>query len=81
MHVLLIGEQQDRYERLIDSVKPETSVEIEMLSGWNQFWANTDDHVTEGDLIIALSPHKGFRSWEPKLDDYHNISPSRHWKT
>lgn len=68
-HVLLLGDSHERYEQLIDSVTPETALEIEAVSGWNQLWSSASDRFTEGDLVIALSPRKGSRGWESELDE------------
>lgn len=67
VHYLVVGGEQEQYDRLIDSVAPDASFEIETTSSWRDFRSETDERFEEGDLVWALTPRKGRRGWESAL--------------
>jgi Kef-type K+ transport system membrane component KefB/nucleotide-binding universal stress UspA family protein len=69
LQCLLVNGDTDQYERLVDSVEPETSFEIDTVDSWNQLRSEPGTRFEEGDLVIPLSPREGSRGWVSELDD------------
>jgi Kef-type K+ transport system membrane component KefB/nucleotide-binding universal stress UspA family protein len=69
LQCLLVNGNTDQYERLLDSVEPETPFEIDTVDSWNQIRSEPGTRFEEGDLVIPLSPREGSRGWVSELDD------------
>ena len=69
LQCLLVNGNTDQYERLVDSVEPETSFEIDTVDSWNQIRSEPGTRFEEGDLVIPLSPRQGSRGWVAELGD------------
>lgn len=67
VHYIVVGGEQEQYDRLIDSVEPDASFEIETSSSWQVFRSETDQRFEEGDILWALTPREGRRGWESAL--------------